>query len=454
VTISGVRLKENYIRIHPEKCTGCNMCLYACALKHTGDTDPAGSRMIIVPLDGEKKGYVPLNCLQCAEPYCTEVCPTGAITRNRNGIVSINDDKCIGCLLCTLACPYGGARLDAQANMSMACDLCNGTPECVRLCPEGALEFNGIENVRLQLENSEDLMSKGVPLCAGCPAEMSLRFILRVLGKNTILYVPPSCATLTITGMGELPSCKIPSVHGFLTNSASFLTGVSRHDRRAGRRISMVVYAGDGGTADVGFQSLSGAAERNENIIYICNDNEGYMNTGVQRSGTTPYAAWTSTTPYAASPIPAATGEVGRGKRQAAKEMPWIMLTHGVPYVATGTVGFLSDLELKLRKAMATEGFSYIHLLNPCPTGWGFLPEKTITLARMAVKTNYFPLWEAENGRVRITVKIRAPQPVEEYVRLIGKYDQLDKEHLQELQRQVDHRYKRLQTAASVDRFF
>jgi len=219
------------------------------------------------------------------------------------------------------------------------------------------------------------------------------------------------------------------------------MTGVARHFKKMGREVLVVTYSGDGGTADVGFQSLSGAAERNEDIIYICNDNEGYMNTGIQRSGTTSYAAWTSTTPV---------GAVGMGKREPKKAMPWIMLEHGIPYVATATVGFLSDLEAKLRKAMRIKGFRYIHLLNPCPTGWRFPPEKTIEVSRMAVQTNFFPLWEAENGRIRLTVKIRTPKPVQEYTRLMGKYAHLKEEQLETLQRLVDAGYRKLIAMASL----
>jgi len=443
--MSIVKSPETCLKILPEKCTGCNMCVYACALKHTADTDPAGSRITIIPTDQEKKSYVPINCLHCDEPDCVEVCPTGALVKNGQGMVSIDDERCVGCLACTLACPYGGARFDAQANMSMICDYCDGIPECVRFCPEGALEFDGAESIISQLEESRDLWSKGISCCPGCSTELALRFILRILGKNTILYVPPSCAAAAIAGWGETPNMEIPNMLGFLTNSASILTGVRRHYQRLGRELNVVTFAGDGGTADVGFQSLSGAAERNENMIYICNDNEGYMNTGIQRSGTTPYGAWTTTTPV---------GEVGKGKRERGKEMPWIMLAHGVPYVAVTSIGFPGDLELKLRKAMKTKGFSYIHIHTPCPTGWRFPPEKTLEVARMAVKTHDVALWEAEDGRLSLTVKIRKPVPIGEYTKSIGKYSHLSSEQLLELQSQVERRYKRVLTAASVDRYF
>jgi len=414
------------------------MCLYSCSLKHNGDTDPIGARVRLVPQDGA--GYGSLVCLHCPQPHCAEVCPTNAIAR-RDGAIAIDDRRCIGCLLCTLACPYGGMAYDPWAAKPMACDLCDGAPECVRNCPERALEFGNVESMALRLRESRDPVARGNSLCMGCGPELALRFVLRVLGPNIILHVPPSCASLIIAGYGHKASVEVPATLGFLTDSASFITGIKRHYQKIGKEVHVVTFAGDGGTADVGFQALSGAAERNEDVIYICNDNEGYMNTGIQRSGTTPYAAWTTTTPV---------GAIGTGKRQPKKAMPWIMLEHGIPYVATATIGFLSDLEAKLRKAMQIKGFRYIHILNPCNTGWHFPTEKTIEVARKAVQTNFFPLWEAENGRIRITVKMRTPRPVEEYTGLMGKYSHLSQEQLRELQRMVDENYRRLEALASL----
>ncbi len=430
-------LGGKHLKIHPEKCTGCKMCLYSCALKHTGDTAPEGARLRLVALEDQAPGHAVLNCLHCPEPECVQVCPNNAITKGANGRVSIDDDRCIGCLLCTLACPNGGSYFDRQANKSMICDLCDGSPECVRMCPEKAVEFDGVNNVRVPLAAAKDPISKGVSLCLGCPSEIALRFATKVLGKNIILHVPPSCASLIIAGYGLTPSVELACMLGFLTNSASIMTGVKRHYQHFGKDVKVVTYSGDGGTADVGFQSLSGAAERNEEIIYICNENEGYMNTGIQRSGTTPYGAWTSTTPV---------GEVSQGKRQPRKDMPLIMLMHRVPYVATATVGFLSDFEYKLQKAMRTKGFSYIHLLNPCPTGWKFPTNKTTEVSRMAVRTNFFPLWEAEDGRLRFTVKIRTRRPIEEYTSLMEKYSHLDQVQLGLIQRMVDQDFQRVQS--------
>lgn len=430
-----------YLKIYPERCTGCNACVYSCALKHTGDIDPRGSRIRIFSKEPEGKKYIPYNCVQCEDPVCIEVCPTKSIQKNGDGLVVQASDSCIGCLLCTMACPYGGMYFDEEANKSMLCDYCDGVPECVRMCPESALEYDGVESITGILKESEDLFSKGLPLCLGCSSEMAVRFTVRVLGRNTIFHVPPSCTALAVAGFGTTPNVEIPATLGFLTNSASFMTGVSRHFKREGKKVNVVTFSGDGGTADVGFQSLSGAAERNEDMIYICNDNEGYMNTGVQRSGTTPMWAWTSTTPI---------GDVGKGKIQSKKEMPLIMLDHQVAYVATATAGFLSDYEKKLRKAMNTKGFSYIHMLNPCPTGWRFPPDRAMEVSHRAVQTNFFPLWEAEKGKLRITVKIRARKPVQEYTKLMGKYDHIDESQREQLQEYIDNKYSLLESLEAL----
>ncbi len=197
----------------------------------------------------------------------------------------------------------------------------------------------------------------------------------------------------------------------------------------------MLAFAGDGGTADVGFQSLSGAAERGEQMIYICVDNEGYMNTGVQRSSTTPYGAWTSTTPV---------GSVLRGKTRDAKPMPLIMVMHNCEYVATASTAFMEDYYAKVEKAIeaAKKGMAYIHVFSPCPTGWRFPPGKLIEVARKAVKTNMVPLWEYEykEGRIRFTHPVDNPLPVQVYLSLIGKYKHLDEKQIAYIQEQTNRK--------------
>ncbi|MFH1091917.1 MAG: thiamine pyrophosphate-dependent enzyme, partial [Pseudomonadota bacterium] len=187
---------------------------------------------------------------------------------------------------------------------------------------------------------------------------------------------------------------------------------------------------------------LSGAAERGENIIYVCYDNEAYMNTGVQRSSTTPLGAWTSTTPL---------GPEGRGKAEVPKYMPLIMAFHGIPYAATASVAFLEDLAEKLKKAKAVkDGLAYIHLLAPCPTGWRAPADLTVELARKAVETNYFPLWEAEHGRFRLTHRPDRPRPVEEFTRLQGRFGHPTGQESSLLQQFVDQRLRLLESLAAL----
>ncbi len=273
----------------------------------------------------------------------------------------------------------------------------------------------------------EDLLPQGTSACLGCPAELGLRFTLKVLGKNTILFGAASCAAGFINRAG------VPNHLCLMTNIASTMEGVKRCYSAIGRDVNVVAFAGDGATADVGFQSLSGAAERGANIIYICYDNEGYMNTGNQRSSTTPYLSSTTTTPV---------GVRSSGKGQIAKYMPLIMAFHGIPYAATATLFHLDDYARKLEKAMEVkDGMAYIHLLCPCPTGWGVPPEASIDICRKAVKTNYFPLWEAEGGRFRLTHEVKNPEPVEAFTHLTRRYAHLTTEDLSKLQSMVSERF-------------
>jgi pyruvate/2-oxoacid:ferredoxin oxidoreductase beta subunit len=274
--------------------------------------------------------------------------------------------------------------------------------------------------------HDEDLLSSGTGLCAGCPAELGARVMLKVLGRNVITFRTPGCQPIFMSRV-----CSIPTL---MTNIASSMTGASRYLRKIGRDdVLCVCFVGDGATADVGFQPLSGAAGRKEHFLYICSDNEAYMNTGIQSSGTTPRGAWTSTT---------WVGSKARGKMVEAKYMPLIMLAHGVSYVATATVAFLEDYVTKLEKAkeVAREGMAYIHLHTPCPTGWRAPVESGIELSRMAVETNYFPLWEARDGRVRFTYRMKNPKPIKEYCKLQGRFSHLKEEELDELQIMIEKR--------------
>jgi pyruvate/2-oxoacid:ferredoxin oxidoreductase beta subunit len=267
---------------------------------------------------------------------------------------------------------------------------------------------------------------------------LNLRLVSKIMGRNTILLGTPGCSAPTLHGQNDRAWHKHSYYACVMTGVASSATGLARYYRKAGIDATIVCHTGDGCAQDIGFQTISGAAERNENVIYICYDNEGYMNTGVQRSSATPYGAATSTTPVGAQSI---------GKTTNSKNMPMIMSMHDIPYVATATLSHLEDYAEKLTKAKekVKEGFVYLHVFCPCLTGWRMPVDSSIQVCRAAVRTNYFPLWESENGTYRITQTVNKPKPISEMTKLIGKFKHLDEESLKILQGQVDKRFSLLQ---------
>lgn len=287
------------------------------------------------------------------------------------------------------------------------------------------------------LNSSEDLVSPGISACQGCAAELILRTVLKVLGKNTVVGIPPGCmAGAGCVGWNYDSGLKIPVHIPLLDNTASFLTGVKSMYEKLGKDIHAVAFAGDGASADCGFQSLSGAAERGENIIYVCYDNEGYMNTGFQRSGTTAKGSYTTTTPV---------GAAARGKEQHRKDLPMIMAMHDAAYVATLSPAYMNDFVKKVQKASKVKnGFSYLHVFSTCPTGWHSDPQMSIEISRRAVQTNYFPLYEVENGSFSLNVEVKDPKPVSYMIEMLGKFKHINDEELEELQILTDKRYKRL----------
>lgn len=287
------------------------------------------------------------------------------------------------------------------------------------------------------LSNREDLVSPGISACQGCAAELILRTVLKILGKNTVVGIPPGCmAGAGCVGWNYDSGLKVPVHIPLLDNTASFLTGVKAMYKRTGRDINVLAFAGDGASADCGFQSLSGAAERGDNIIYICYDNEGYMNTGFQRSGTTAKSSYTSTTPV---------GSSSRGKEQHKKDMPMIMAMNGATYVATLSPAYMNDFVKKVEKAASIkDGLSYLHVFSACPTGWLSDPKKSIEISRRAVQTNYFPLFEVEKGRFKLNMEIKEPKSVPYMLSMLGKFKHISSKEIQELQTLIDERYKRL----------
>lgn len=416
----------------------CSICRDACANKEEESRGCSGIKVLHLP---EVNAHTAITCNQCGEPVCADHCPTGAITKNpADGVVGISQDKCLACGLCSLCCPYGGIDYNAEKKQTFKCDMCGGEPQCVEACPHQVISLLKSRNIVRFLK--KDQIAMGTPLCLGCPAELSLRFALRVLGPETVLFGAPGCAVLLICGLGTQTYCNIPTHMTNMTNLPSTAAGFKRYNQRVGKDVQCVCFAGDGCFADVGFQPLSGAAERGENIITICYDNEGYMNTGVQRSGTTPYLGWTTTTPV---------GPKRKGKQMPPKNLPLIMAAHDIPYVATATIGFPEDYARKLRKAMnVKDGMSYIHLFSPCPTGWRAGSDSGIDLCRSAVEANFFPLWEYEDGRYRFTHVVEKPKGVGEYLKLMRKFSHLDETDVDEIQSLVDKRLAHIQSLTQL----
>ncbi len=287
----------------------------------------------------------------------------------------------------------------------------------------------------------EEYILKGNPACAGCGAAISLRLMFKALGRKVIMIVP-ACCTTVIQGPYPYTAFKVPLLNIVFEATGAAASGIVAALKKRGiEDVTVVGWAGDGGTVDIGLQSLSGAAERETNFIYICYDNEAYGNTGMQRSGATPFGAWTTTTPT--------------GKREHKKDMPMIMAAHGIPYVATVIPSYPLDFINKLRKAKQIKGTKYIHILSPCPTGWRFPGSKTIEIGRLAVQTGMWALYEIENGEFKLSppsarlLDKSKRKPVELYLKAQGRFRNLTDRDIAEIQQWVDEtweKYKRLQT--------
>jgi len=268
--------------------------------------------------------------------------------------------------------------------------------------------------------------------CAGCGAAVSMRLTLKALGEKTVMVFPASCWSI-IPGSWPYSSFRIPVVHaGFATGGATASGVRAALDIRGDHEAVVAVWAGDGGTFDIGLQALSGAAERNEDFIYICNDNEGYMNTGTQRSSATPFLAWTTTTP------------VTKPKENPKKDIMAIMADHRIPYAATATIAYPEDLLRKMEKAKRIRGTRFIHLLSPCSPGWRIPSELTIKISRLAVRSRIFPLYEIENGRSYTIQEEPHVVPVKEYLKLQGRFSHLTDQEIEKIQEMADDEWEHL----------
>jgi len=287
----------------------------------------------------------------------------------------------------------------------------------------------------------EEYVLPGSAACPGCPATIGLRIVLKALGKDTILVVP-ACCTAVIESWYPSSSFNVPLLNIAFAASAAAASGITSALRKqSGKNINVVVWAGDGGTYDIGIQAMSGAFERETDFIYICYNNQIYSNTGIQRSGATPYGAWTTTT-------------VG-GKGEFQKDMGAIVRAHNIPYVATACISYPEDLYRKVSKAKGIRGSKYIEILAPCPPGWRFSMDRTVEMGRLAVETGVWPLYEYENGKMTFNGISKAifegkfkRKPVEEWLKLQGRFAHLfkpkkDEERIKKFQKHVDEMWEK-----------
>ena len=266
--------------------------------------------------------------------------------------------------------------------------------------------------------------------CPGCGATLAMRWVLQVVGEKAVVALPASCYSIISGSFPNFP-LSVNLVHTAFETAAAIATGLKAGLEMTGRPdVTVVAWAGDGGTFDIGLQALSGAAERNEDILYVCYDNEAYMNTGNQRSSATPIYSWTTTTP---------TGESGEKKDILA-----IMAAHRIPYAASASIAYPDDLKDKVGRAMTLRGLRFIHILSACPTGWRMPQDMTITASRLAVLTSAFPLVEIEGGTKTIVSRPRERLPVREYLKAQGRFSHLTDEMIEAIQRTLDDRWERL----------
>ena len=277
---------------------------------------------------------------------------------------------------------------------------------------------------------SRGLVAHGVSTCAGCGLEVVIRKILDVLGKNTVIVIPPGCAAL-FSGYGNETTLKIPGLQGNLENTAAYAAGIKAGFEMQGRDdVNVLGFAGDGATVDIGIQALSGMFERGDKVLYVCYDNEAYMNTGIQGSGSTPLMASTTTTPA--------------GKPAPRKNMMEIAAAHGIPYAASASVAYIEDLKKKTEKAKNANGPAYLHVHTPCPTGWQYDPSLTIEVAKTAVQTGAWVLMEIENGKTTLNRKLDKLKPVDTYLKLQGRFKHITETDIKNIQEDINNNITRL----------
>ncbi len=292
-----------------------------------------------------------------------------------------------------------------------------------------------------KLVDTKETIVSGHRACQGCAEVLAVRYVLKALGRDIVIANATGCMEI-ISSAFPTTAWAVPWIHVAFENAAAVCSGVEaglkvlmRKGRIPTKPIKAIGMGGDGGTSDIGLQALSGALERGHDMIYVCFDNEAYMNTGIQRSSSTPFGAMTTTSP---------PGHKSFGQMTWKKNMAAIAAAHAIPYVATACSSYPFDLMEKVKKAKAIQGPSYIHVLSVCPTGWRIPPDLAIRYGRLAVETGIFPLYEVERGRYRMTIEYPKLRPVDDYLKGQGRFRHLTPDLMSQIQERVKEEYERL----------
>ncbi|MFH1654011.1 MAG: thiamine pyrophosphate-dependent enzyme [Pseudomonadota bacterium] len=293
-----------------------------------------------------------------------------------------------------------------------------------------------------RLGDKSEKFTAGHRGCVGCGEALAVRQVVKALGKDVIVVNATGCMEIIASNYPNT-SWEVPWIHTLFENASAVASGVEAGIKAmqrkgkypADKRVKVVAIGGDGGTADIGLQALSGMLERGHDVLYVCFDNEAYMNTGIQRSGSTPYGATTTTSP---------AGSHSKGQHTWKKNMTEIVAAHRVPYVATANPAYHVDLEMKVKKAVAVHGPAYIHVYSSCPTGWRMTPDRAVSISRQATQTGIFPLFEVEDGEYTLTEDVKEVIPIDGYFKVQGRFRHLEPKDIKFIQKRVLEEYNRI----------
>ena len=298
-----------------------------------------------------------------------------------------------------------------------------------------------------RLITKKEYFTPGHRACQGCAEALAVRLVAKALGKNVVVASATGCMEIVSSPL-PFTNWEVPWIHVAFENAAAVASGAEagtkaliRKGKLTDKGTVFLGMGGDGATSDIGLQALSGAFERRHNFLYVCYDNEAYMNTGIQRSSATPFGAATTTSP---------AGKLTSGQVTWKKNMPEIAVAHNIPYVATACSSYPFDLIKKVEKAARIQGPAYVHILSICPTGWRLPPDKAIWIGRLAVETGVFPLYEVEQGKYRLTLDVGELRPVKEYLKPQGRFRHLTDELVEDIQKRVTEEYNKLKVKTTL----